>query len=69
MSRCWIPALDSGVRYVAPVRPPTIRDLLTHTAGLSYGFDEGVYVDQLYQQHVWGPWNREPANGVPGLVG
>ncbi len=53
-------SIDSGVRYVAPVRPPTIRDLLTHTAGLSYGFDEGVYVDQLYQQHLWATMEREP---------
>ena len=30
-------SIDSGVRYSTPVRPPTIRDLLTHTAGLSYG--------------------------------
>lgn len=53
-------SVDSGVRYSAPVRPPTIRDLLTHTAGLSYGFDEGVYIDQLYQQHVWKVWNETP---------
>lgn len=53
-------SIDSGVRQVAPARPPTIRDLLTHTAGLSYGFDDGVHIDQLYQQHVWGPWEREP---------
>ena len=51
---------DSGVRFVAPVRPPTVRDLLTHTAGLSYGFDEGVYIDQLYQQHLWATMEREP---------
>ena len=51
----------SGVRYVAPVRPPTVRDLLTHTAGLSYGFDEGVYIDELYRQQIWGPWDQNPA--------
>ncbi|MFZ1768890.1 MAG: serine hydrolase [Caldilinea sp.] len=53
-------SLDAGVRYVTPVRPPTIRDLLTHTAGLSYGFDDGVYIDQLYQQQVWKFWNEHP---------
>ncbi|MDQ2996522.1 MAG: beta-lactamase family protein [Chloroflexota bacterium] len=43
----------SGVRYVAPVRPISIRDLLTHTAGLSYGFDENVYIDDLYREQVY----------------
>ena len=43
----------SGVRYVAPVRPISIRDLLTHTAGLSYGFDENVYIDELYRERVY----------------
>jgi CubicO group peptidase (beta-lactamase class C family) len=43
----------SGVRYVAPVRPISIRDLLTHTAGLSYGFDENVYIDDLYREHIY----------------
>lgn len=32
------------------VRPITIRHLLTHSAGLSYGFETGHPVDKLYQQ-------------------
>lgn len=55
-------SVDSGVRYIPPLRPPTIRDLLTHTAGLSYGFDEGVYIDRLYQQHVWKQRNENPTD-------
>ncbi len=43
----------SGVHYIAPVRPISIRDLLTHTAGLSYGFDENVYIDDLYRERVY----------------
>jgi len=31
-------------------RPITIRHLLTHAAGLSYGFETGHPVDRLYQQ-------------------
>ncbi|GJD79646.1 serine hydrolase [Methylobacterium gregans] len=31
-------------------RPITIRDLLTHTAGLTYGFMEATLVDALYRQ-------------------
>jgi CubicO group peptidase (beta-lactamase class C family) len=50
----------SGVRYVEPVRPVTVHDLLTHTAGLSYGFDEGVYIDELYRQHVWSAVEANP---------
>jgi CubicO group peptidase (beta-lactamase class C family) len=42
----------SGGRYVAPERPPTIRGLLTHTAGLSYGNEAGVYIDELYNR-IW----------------
>ncbi|MBU6348781.1 MAG: beta-lactamase family protein [Chloroflexi bacterium] len=54
-------SLDTGVRSVTPARPPTVHDLLTHTAGLSYGFDAAVYIDQLYQQRVWEPWRQNPA--------
>lgn len=31
-------------------RPVNIRDLLTHTSGLSYGFDESSPVDQMYRE-------------------
>src|SRR5512142_78433 len=39
-----------GMRLVDPERPMTIRHLLTHTAGLSYGFDPDNPVDRLYQK-------------------
>jgi len=43
------------VRVEAPGHEPTLRELLTHTAGLSYGFDPTNPVDKLYQQaNVWG---------------
>ena len=62
-------SLDTGVRSVAPARPPTVHDLLTHTAGLSYGFDAAVYIDQLYQQRVWEPWRQNPASlSLDGLM-
>lgn len=33
------------------LRPITIRDLLTHTSGLTYGFMEATLVDALYRQN------------------
>ncbi len=37
-----------------PVHPPTMRDLMTHTAGFTYGFFGDTVVDKMYlDQHVW----------------
>ena len=37
---------------VPPDRPSTIKDLLMHTAGLSYGWDQDSPVEQLYRRSV-----------------
>ncbi|HXM58449.1 MAG TPA: serine hydrolase domain-containing protein, partial [Candidatus Dormibacteraeota bacterium] len=37
-------------RLVEPLRPPSVRDVLTHTAGLSYGGDPSHPVDQAYAE-------------------
>ncbi|HEV8149032.1 MAG TPA: serine hydrolase domain-containing protein [Gemmatimonadales bacterium] len=42
------PAANPSVR--APDRPITLADLLTHTAGLTYGFFGNTPVDTLYQR-------------------
>ena len=39
---------DGTLQLVEPDRPVQIRDLLTHTSGLSYGWDLAHPVDQLY---------------------
>ncbi len=39
-----------GAKAAAPMRPPTIRDLLTHTAGLTYDFLEDSPVGELYRE-------------------
>jgi len=46
---------DAGkVRTLAADHPPTMRELMTHTAGLSYGFNPDDPLDQLYQAaKVW----------------
>jgi CubicO group peptidase (beta-lactamase class C family) len=59
----------SGVRYVNIARPITIHDLLTHTAGLSYGFDDNVYIDDLYRKHVWGAQEANPDLTLEAFVG
>lgn len=38
------------MKLVEPKRPPTIRDLLTHTAGLTYGIFGDTPVDLLYRK-------------------
>jgi CubicO group peptidase (beta-lactamase class C family) len=46
---------DAGQpKTVAVKQPPTMRQLMTHTAGLRYGFDQTDALDKLYQAaHVW----------------
>jgi len=46
--KVYEPGRSFGDRVVAPQRPPTVRDLLTHTSGLSYGFDPEDPVDRMY---------------------
>jgi len=42
------------VRTLAADHPPTMRELMTHSAGLSYGFNPDDPLDQLYQAaKVW----------------
>ena len=41
---------DGRGRLVEPSRPVTVRDLLTHTAGLTYGLDGEHPVDRLYAE-------------------
>lgn len=45
-----VKVLVNGLELADPARDITIHDLLTHTAGLSYGDDEETQVDQLYRQ-------------------
>ncbi len=41
---------DDGPHLVEPDRAMTIRDLLTHTSGLTYGSFSNTHVDSLYRQ-------------------
>ncbi len=48
--------------------PITIRHLFTHTAGLSYGFDENDPLDRLYQKKMWRERDRGTVNTLAGIV-
>jgi len=47
------PLIGSGVSFVPATRPITIRDLLTHTAGISYGTQN--HIAALYEAKGLGP--------------
>lgn len=49
---------ESGLELADLERPITVHDLLTHMSGLTYPWETDPYIDQQYQKHVWGPWER-----------
>ena len=49
-------------------REPTVHDLLTHTAGLSYGFDENSALDERYRKEFWEPNDKEPGLSLEEMV-
>ncbi|MBN1579597.1 MAG: beta-lactamase family protein [Anaerolineae bacterium] len=55
-TRVFVRETETGIELANLERPITIHDLLTHTAGLSYGFEPDGFVDKQYQKHVWKPW-------------
>jgi CubicO group peptidase (beta-lactamase class C family) len=59
---------DLGEAFASACRPITIRDLLTHTAGLSYGFVEESYLDHLYREQVWALLDRKTDTPAAELI-
>ncbi len=53
---------------VIPEREITIHDLLIHTAGLSYGFDDKSAVDALYRKDLWGKVDKNPEIDLAELI-
>lgn len=56
------------VKLVAPQRSITIHDLLTHTAGLSYGFEDDNYADQLFRERVVPLWDSRGPVALHDIV-
>lgn len=48
-SRVFIKPGVTGPQLARPTRPITVRDLLTHTAGLSYGFFQDSPIEEMYR--------------------
>lgn len=47
--KVFVSVKDGELQLEEPKRPPTIRDLLRHTSGLTYGFFGDTEVDQRYR--------------------
>ena len=62
------PVTLQATRTVAPHREVTIRDLLTHTAGLTYPWMEYGPVEELYRRHVSHLSNQPLADLVQQLT-
>ena len=57
-----------GVQLQAPVRPPTVQDLLRHTAGLTYEFLGASKVQRLYAEANIGSRQRSNAEFAEALA-
>jgi CubicO group peptidase (beta-lactamase class C family) len=56
---------ETGYEVAEPEREITVLDLLTHTSGLSYGFEPELrYVDVLYQQRFWEHQQRKQQDSL-----
>jgi CubicO group peptidase (beta-lactamase class C family) len=56
------------VELVDARRPITVRDLFTHSAGMSYGFDDQDYLDGLYRKNLWHLAETNPAITLQEMV-
>jgi CubicO group peptidase (beta-lactamase class C family) len=57
--KVFVRETETGVELANLERAITVHDLLTHTSGLSYGFDPNVYVDRQIAKHMWQAWEKD----------
>jgi CubicO group peptidase (beta-lactamase class C family) len=50
-------------------RAITIRDLLTHTSGLTYGLETSSYIDELYRRKIWSRMESQEGMSLEEMVG
>jgi len=62
-------SVDKSFTLEKPVNEITIRNLLTHTSGISYGWDAKSYVDSLYRVTKVGGWDGTTGEKVKILTG
>ncbi|HPF51680.1 MAG TPA: serine hydrolase domain-containing protein [Draconibacterium sp.] len=61
---------NSETKKLEPqAKPMTIRNLLTHTSGLTYGWDMNSYVDSLYRVTSASGWDGVLADQIKLLAG
>ena len=58
----------TGMRLARPERPPSVRDLMRHTSGLSYGWFQDTPVDQAYRDAKMDQRQYSLAEGVDQLA-
>ena len=61
-------ATESGLELANLEREITIRHLLTHTSGLSYGSDENDPLDKMYQKRIWRVLEQKPDTTLERMV-
>jgi CubicO group peptidase (beta-lactamase class C family) len=66
--RVLVNATESGIELANLEREITIRHLLTHTSGLSYGFEEDDPVDRMIAKRIWRVREQEPDTTLEQMV-
>jgi len=62
-------SVDKSFTLEKPVNEITVRHLLTHTSGISYGWEPKSYVDSLYRVAKVGGWDGTIGEKVKILTG